>query len=47
MSLEKKFEQESIKQFLEYAQNWWIEYKQIRPSHKTRLVKIYVESDDR
>jgi len=47
ISLERKFEQESIQQFLEYANNWWAEYKQIRPSHKTRLVKIFAESDDR
>lgn len=46
-SLEKKFESEALQQFLEYANSWWSDYKQIRPSHKTRLVKIFAETDDR
>jgi centrosomal protein CEP76 len=32
---------------LEYANNWWAEYKEIRPAHKQRLVKIFAETDDR
>jgi multidrug efflux pump subunit AcrA (membrane-fusion protein) len=47
LSLERKFESESLQQFLEYANSWWQDYKNIRPSHKTRLVKIFAETDDR
>ncbi len=32
---------------MEYANEWWAEYKAIRHSHKTRLVKIFAETDDR
>jgi len=33
--------------FLDYAHDWWNDFKSIRPSHKTRLVKIFAETDDR
>ena len=46
-TLERKFEQESLQKFLEYANEWWNEFKMIRHSHKTRLVKIFAETDDR
>ena len=46
-SLERKFETDSLQQYLEYANSWWTDYKQMRPSHKTRLVKIFAETDDR
>ena len=36
-----------MQKFLEYANEWWTEYKTIRPSHKNRLVKIFAETDDR
>lgn len=45
--LEKKFEAESHQQFLEYAKEWYSEYKEIRASHHKRLVKIFAETDDR
>lgn len=32
--LEKKYEHESLQNFLDYANSWWAEYKQIRPAHK-------------
>ena len=46
-SLEQKFENEGVQKFLEYANDWWSDYKSIRQSHKTRLVKIFAETDDR
>lgn len=46
-SLERRYESEALQQFLEYANNWWTEYKAIRHAHKTRLVKIFAETDDR
>ena len=46
-SLEQKFENESIQKFLEYANDWWMDFKAIRHSHKSRLVKIFAETDDR
>lgn len=45
--LEKKYEQNAVKEFLEYANAWWAEFKEIRPTHKARLVKIFAETDDR
>ena len=47
LELERKYDQETLQKFLEYANNWWAEYKEIRPSHKQRLVKIFAETDDR
>jgi len=47
IELEKKYDQETLQKFLEYANNWWGEYKDIRPNHKSRLVKIFAETDDR
>ena len=44
---ESKLEAEGNKKFLEYAKDWDMEYRAIRKSHKDRLVKIYVETDDR
>jgi centrosomal protein CEP76 len=44
---EAKLEAEGNKKFLEYAKDWDMEYRAIRKSHKERLVKIYVETDDR
>ena len=46
-SLELRFEQESMQRFLDYANDWWTEYKAIRHTHKSRLVKIFAETDDR
>jgi centrosomal protein CEP76 len=47
INLEKKFEHESVQKFLDYANDWWTDYKSIRHTHKTRLVKIFAETDDR
>jgi centrosomal protein CEP76 len=47
ISLESRFEQESVQKFLDYANDWWADFKSIRPQHKTRLVKIFAETDDR
>ena len=45
--MEKKFETEAVQQFLEYAKDWYSDYKSIRASHRKRLVKIFAETDDR
>jgi centrosomal protein CEP76 len=37
----------ALQKFLEYSNEWWTEYKEIRASHKKRLVKIFAETDDR
>lgn len=47
IKLEKKYEGDSIQKFLDYANEWWNDYKNIRQSHKSRLVKIFAETDDR
>ena len=33
--------------FDDYAREWWNDYKQIRESHKKRVVPIFVETDER
>jgi centrosomal protein CEP76 len=45
--LEKKFEAESHQQFLDYAKEWYSDFKEIRASHSKRLVKMFAETDDR
>ena len=45
--MEKKFETEAIQNFLEYAKDWYTDYKEIRASHRKRQVKIFAETDDR
>jgi centrosomal protein CEP76 len=47
ISLETRFEQESIQKFLDYANDWWSDFKSIKPQFKSRLVKIFAETDDR
>ena len=47
ISLETRFEQESIQKFLYYANDWWSYFKSIKPQFKSRLVKIFAETDDR
>ena len=44
---ERKQESEQKKSFDEYATIWWNDFKQIRESHKKRLVQIYAETEDR
>jgi len=44
---ERKYQQEAIQKFLEYANEWWNDYKSIRSSHRNRQVKIFAETDDR
>lgn len=46
ISLEKKYEREMAHSFFEYSNEWWKDYKQIRPGFDKRLVKIYAESED-
>lgn len=47
INLERKFEHETIQKFLDYANDWWSDFKAIRNTHKNRLVKIFAETDDR
>lgn len=47
LELERKYDSDILQEFLEYANAWWSEFKDIRPSHKSRLVKIFAETDDR
>lgn len=36
-----------MSKFLEYANDWWNDYKNIRNSHAKRLVRIFAETDER
>jgi len=44
---ERKFESEAHQQFLDYAKEWYADFKGIRASHTKRLVKMFAETDDR
>ena len=46
INLEKKYEREVAHSFFEYSNEWWKDYKQIRPGYDKRLVKIYAECED-
>ena len=46
LSLEQKYTRDITHSFFEYTTEWWRDYKQIRPSHNTRLVKIFAETED-
>lgn len=42
-TLERQRTAEKERLFLVYAKQWWREYLQIRPTHNTRLVKIFAQ----
>ncbi|KAJ7418400.1 Centrosomal protein of 76 kDa [Willisornis vidua] len=42
-TLERQKTAEKERLFLVYAKQWWREYLQIRPTHNTRLVKIFAQ----
>ncbi|KAM8966492.1 centrosomal protein of 76 kDa isoform 2-T2 [Pelodytes ibericus] len=45
-TLERQKTAEKERLFLVYAKQWWREYLQIRPSHNTRLVKIFAQDEN-
>ncbi|XP_043923127.1 centrosomal protein of 76 kDa [Protopterus annectens] len=45
-TLERQRTAEKERLFLVYAKQWWREYLQIRPSHSTRLVKIFAQDEN-
>ena len=47
LEYEAKHDADQKKAFDEYATEWWNDFKQIRESHKKRLVPIFAETDDR
>lgn len=46
LSLEQKYTRDITHSFFEYTTEWWRDYKQIRPNHDRRLVKIFAETED-
>uniref|UniRef100_A0A8C5QYR8 Centrosomal protein of 76 kDa n=1 Tax=Leptobrachium leishanense TaxID=445787 RepID=A0A8C5QYR8_9ANUR len=46
LSIERQKTAEKERLFLVYAKQWWREYLQIRPSHNTRLVKIFAQDEN-
>lgn len=57
LNSEKKYETEcklnqlllflAAQDFIKYSSDWWDDYKNIRLSHGTRIVKLFVPTDDR
>ncbi|KAM9024405.1 centrosomal protein of 76 kDa isoform 2-T2 [Ara ararauna] len=45
-ALERQKTAEKERLFLVYAKQWWREYLQIRPTHNTRLVKIFAQDEN-
>jgi len=33
--------------FIKYANEWWEDYKTIRNTHSTRLIKLFLPTEDR
>ncbi|XP_078071809.1 centrosomal protein of 76 kDa isoform X1 [Mustelus asterias] len=46
LALERQKTAEKERLYLVYAKQWWREYLQIRPSHDTRLVKIFAQDEN-
>ncbi|KAM9308041.1 centrosomal protein of 76 kDa isoform 2-T2 [Gastrophryne carolinensis] len=46
LTLERQKAAEKERLFLVYAKQWWREYLQIRPSHNSRLVKIFAQDEN-
>ena len=44
---ERKSEIERTQDFIQYSTQWWEDYKSIRPSHASRIVKIFLPTEDR
>ena len=44
---ERKIEIEKNQDFINYSKLWWEDYKSIRPCNATRLVKIFLPTEDR
>ncbi|XP_040209863.1 centrosomal protein of 76 kDa [Rana temporaria] len=45
-TLERQKSAEKERLFLVYTKQWWREYLQIRPSHSSRLVKIFAQDEN-
>lgn len=45
-TLERQRTAEKERLFLVYAKQWWREFLQIRPSHNTKLVKIFAQDEN-
>nr|XP_006636031.1 PREDICTED: centrosomal protein of 76 kDa [Lepisosteus oculatus] len=45
-ALERQKSAEKERLFLVYAKQWWREFLQIRPSHNTKLVKIFAQDEN-
>uniref|UniRef100_A0A8C5GID0 Centrosomal protein of 76 kDa n=1 Tax=Gouania willdenowi TaxID=441366 RepID=A0A8C5GID0_GOUWI len=45
-SLERQRTAEKERLFLVYAKQWWREFLEIRPSHQSKLVKIFAQDDE-
>lgn len=45
-SLEKQKTAEKERLFLVYAKQWWQEFLEIRPSHQSKLVKIFAQDEN-
>ncbi|XP_028986079.1 centrosomal protein of 76 kDa isoform X2 [Betta splendens] len=45
-SLERQRTAEKEKLFLVYAKQWWREFLEIRPSHKSKMVKIFAQDEN-
>ena len=47
LNSERKNEVEKTQDFVQYSTEWWEDYKTIHPSHSSRLVKLFLPTEDR
>ncbi len=47
LNIEKKYLTQKHQDFVKYANDWWEEYKTIRKSHNVRLIKLFLNTDDK
>lgn len=47
LNLEKKYSTKSHQEFVKFSNEWWEDYKNIRSSFSNRMIKLFVNTDDK
>jgi centrosomal protein CEP76 len=47
LNTEKRYLSQSHQEFVKFSSDWWEHYKNIRVSHASRIIKLFVNTEDR